>query len=697
MLDAGRAPEVIAGLTVFFDHADDSLRYVLAQSPRLVSDPDPRLSLVVFRGEAGGSLLQLEATLAPSERALTELAKALGATGKPPTLVRPDWRSGVVHLAGWLKTEALAPRSLFVGSPMLVGDPVAIVAARLDQAGTALASAALAGNSLPTVVIFELETLGLAGPLGVEVEADLRAVHDRLTLEGALTTPYGRARLAKTWESLMRENVIRVHVVDESGEIEGKRAEAMRRVGDDLVARMFSPFPPAERPSQLDDGTVAPLELSFRLTKRREELSTSSRWSFRERRAVPLRHYAAANLIDLLGDRPAARHIVFVDLEATRHEIVVRAEPELARLGITALEVDLRERPGVAVERTVTLTDAAPEARHVASGPLAPLQYRVRARFDPTRTRARDRESTWLECVGSVVVASARRLFPPRSFTVIIGRVEFDWLDHVEVEVQAEGEPAQSIVLSSDRRSARVFLPGAGPAPLGVTVHWRGRAGEPTRSDRPRTLSGDASGDIPDAASDDVLVLDSPFADSINLLVVPLPIAGVSGLVVEVRHDAGGLAQTRTLSWDAPDRAPRRVGLRRLVGSARSYAYRWELMRDDGTVSRRPWSDATSTTLIVGADGPTDVRTAEVALLGGGPAGRGSLAVELVLEAGQARASELLEGDRDAAMLVLVVPRDSPPPVLIAREFLATGAVRETRWTDPESLTVLPPVQPTSL
>jgi hypothetical protein len=86
------------------------------------------------------------------------------------------------------------------------------------------------------------------------------------------------------------------------------------------------------------------------------------------------------------------------------------------------------------------------------------------------------------------------------------------------------------------------------------------------------------------------------------------------------------------------------------------------------------------------------VFTAAVVLLGGGPAARGSLGVEFVLQAGDERTTDVLEGDRDSATLVLVAREDAVQPVLTAREFLNSGEVRETRWTHPEALTVLPPV-----
>ncbi|PSN14825.1 hypothetical protein C7271_21385, partial [filamentous cyanobacterium CCP5] len=261
MLDIGRPPASIAGVTVFLDHASDRRRYVMADTPRLVANPDPQLSLVLFRSDdAQGGLLQFEAQLAPTPEQLAEIEHQLTTDGPPPLLLPPHWRSGTVRLAGWLDTEDLSPLSLSLGMPSLVGDPMALVAARLDRDGAALAEAALRGNALPTVMIFDLELLGLAGPLGIEAEADLQAIHDRLTAEGALNTPYGAARLAITWEEFAKDNLIRMRVVDETGDVDSQRAEALRRVGQDLVSRMFSPFPPPEKPPQLNDQPVAALE-----------------------------------------------------------------------------------------------------------------------------------------------------------------------------------------------------------------------------------------------------------------------------------------------------------------------------------------------------------------------------------------------------------------------------------------------------
>jgi len=682
MLDAGRAPRQLAGLTVFFDHADPRRGYVLTDTPRLVAAPDPRVSLVLFRGADSGGLLQLECTLAPTEAQLAAATRELSQNGAPPILARPDWRRGAVRIAGWLQAQELAPKQLALGLPSLVGDPAAVLAARLDAAGAALADAALRGNALPTVVMFELEVLGLAGPLTVEAEANLQAIHDRLTAEGALTTPYGRARIKKTWESAARDNLIKVRVLDESGDVEGQRAEAMRRIGEDLMARMFSPYPPPERPPQLGDSTVAPIELSFRLTARREELSTSSRWDFRERRAVSIRHYAAASLIDLLGRRDPADFITTAALDAAApREVVIRLEPELARLGLTAVEVDVRQGTSGAPSRTFVLSDDQAEQRTAFPSGNAPIQYRVRTHFDPRATGAEDRESDWQEAIGSLLVVSARHLFPPRQFTIITGRAEFDWLDRVDLTVHPPDQPARSVSLTRDAQSADVFLPAAGGRSLTVDATWRGAAGEPTRSDPPREVS------------DDILVLDSPFADSINLVVVPLPVADAQVIAVDLRTRSGDFEHVKSVAWNGSDRAPQRVALRRLPGTPRRYEYRYQIARTDGSLLEQPWTASDATTIVVPNVGDDSaVRTVDVVLLGGGPAKRGSLAVELALASGADRTTALLEGETDSATLTLVTATSAPVPTLTAREFLDSGEVKETRWADPAAMVVIPQI-----
>lgn len=789
MLDASRAPQLLAGLVLFADHADANLRYVLPPAPTLVADPTPRIALLHFRGgsggagrgpgasaptaEAAGALLQLEASLAPRPEALAAAEAALIAAGvSAPRLVPPDWRAGRLRLEGWLAEapstlaaplSPLAPRSLYVGEPSRLGHPMAVIAARLDPAGAALADAALRGNALPTALIFELEMLALAGPLAVSVEADLAALHERLTAEGALTTPYGRARLAKTWESAARDNLVRVRLHDETSDVEAQRAEAMRRVGEDLVARLFSPVPPAEAPPLLDNGSVAPIELSFRLTARRESLQTTQRWDFRERSVVSVHHHAAASLVDLLGTTPAAAVIRFAELEAPVQRLRVAVEPELGAIGLVAVEVDLAvvgdagfdagtgevagevaggsagagagaeagtsatsgSSPAAAgapqLFETLLLDDATPQRDLLLRPERAaqPLAWRARSRFDPDATAAADRVSAWQPldpaAQGLLVVVSPRRLFAPRRFEAIAGRIEFDWLDHAALQVEAPGERARTLVLRADAPQAAAFLPGAGEAPIAVSIQWRGRDGEPSWREPARTrvasgqagLSGRPSApgpsdtssvaDAPAAAgpgdaADGLLVVDSPFAPSLSLWLLPLPLAGVASISVELEGEDPALSQRKLVTWDDGARDPRRVALRRLDPS-HGYRHRLHLVHDDGRVETRAWQRSDATTLVLGLEGPARVSRTEVQLLGGGPAGRGSLAVELLLQSGDETSRALLEGEADHATLLLATALQAPRPLLRAREFLADGQVQETRWDDPPELVVLPALQ----
>lgn len=685
MLEAGRAPEVHNGLVVFYDHADPDLRYVAAEVPRIERRPDPLISLVLFRGgQGGGGLLQLESSLAPSDQQLEELRTTLAVRGPAPRLMQPDWRSGAVEVAGWLNADELKPLSLALGTPLISGAPRVMLAARLDQAGAALAEAALRGDGLPTALLWRLETLGLAGPLGVQIEADLQAMHDRLTAEGALTVPIGRARIAKTWEEFAKDNLIRVRIVDESGDVESNRSEAIRRVGEDLTAAMFAPFPPAERPPQLDDESIAPIELSFRLTMRREELTQTRKWSYTERRAIRVQHYAAANIIDFLGERSAEQHIAFVDFGTTlTREIVVRTEADLPRLGIAALAVDLDLDGSQQPQRTVTFTDDVQERRFTIDRKAGDvLRYRARARFDPLRTRAEDAETDWMDAAGDFLFVPASSCFPSRQLTLMAGSAELDWIDHVELRLKAPGEPERTAVLTDESRIVDVQFPGARDGPIRVTAVWRGGEGEPQMSVEPVE------------ATEDVLILDSPFAPSIRIFAFPLQPADTLSLTLELRLNHGLFTQERSLTWEASDRRTQETALRRPRGAPRTYEFRRTVLNQDGVLAQSEWESTNTSNLVVGGHGIVTVYRTRFVALGGGPTGRGSMAIELALESGEERAHTLLEGPNDDVELTLIVPQDAPSPIASAREFLNSGEVVETRWPEHQSVIVIaPPVE----
>ncbi|MEM7152955.1 MAG: hypothetical protein AAF799_08935 [Myxococcota bacterium] len=708
MLDAGSAPRRIGGLTIFEDHADPLLFYVLPEIPRVVANPSPALSLLLFRGDQAGAMLHFESQLAPTQEQLDLVRDELTEQGQAPRLHRPDWRDGTVRVAGWLDADELGPVSLNVGTPSLIGDPSSIVAARLDQHGAALAEQALrGGDALPTVLLFQLEFLGLGGPLGIEAEADVQSIFDHFSVEGAAKAPFGKARLAKSWEELVNNGLIRLEVIDESGELEGRRAEALSRVGQELVSNMFTPMPPVQMPRVREDGTAPPYELSFRLVDRREELTTTARWSFRERAARRITHHAAASLIGILGDSPVDDHISYVDLGTPSREIVVRAEPELAELAIATLDVELRleepeappsEEPTDEPEATPEPEPAEEEAEFAVMldpetleatlalqrDPGQPLWYRVRARFDPERTRADDRQTEWTLAHGGLVVVSPRRLFPQRELTVVAGHLELDWLDHIEVVVQPPDpeEPPRSVMLSGEQRTGRASFPAAGEQPLTLTTHYRGREGEPSRSDEPFTVP----------ASEELAVIDGPFGPSLRVLVARLPRPGLLSAVTEFELSHEDWTQTASVSFDdpSPTTATQTVVLRRLRDTPDEYRHRTTLIFDDGRTEVGTWASSDKPSLVIGADGPSAVHRTQVLVLGGGPNARGSFLIELVLSAGNVTTSALIEGDATQAELVLVAPEGSAA-VLTVREITNTGHTHEQQFSPPPAMTVLPP------
>ena len=103
--------------------------------------------------------------------------------------------------------------------------------------------------------------------------------------------------------------------------------------------------------------------------------------------------------------------------------------------------------------------------------------------------RAADRSSEWLPAETDLIVISARRLFPPRTLTLMLGRGELDWLDHVEVVLSAPQQPPRSVRLSAAQPSAHCFFAGVGNEPIELRVLERP---QPLGDDRPIDPGGGA-------------------------------------------------------------------------------------------------------------------------------------------------------------------------------------------------------------
>jgi hypothetical protein len=212
-----------------------------------------------------------------------------------------------------------------------------------------------------------------------------------------------------------------------------------------------------------------------------------------------------------------------------------------------------------------------------------------------------------------------------------------------------------------------------------VSADWRGGEGEPEL----------AADDV--TTSEDVLILDSPFDSSIQITAVPLAPAEALSLSLELRYRHEGFSQERLMEWDSSDAEPRETALRRPRGGPRQYEFRQTVLSLDGVLAQGDWELSESSVVVVGAHGLVEVYRSEFVALGGGPAGRGSLGIEFVLESGERRTSVFLEGPDDMAELRLIVPEGDPPPHALAREFRASGEIVETDWPEHEHVYVLLP------
>jgi hypothetical protein len=688
VLDFGQAPLFLRGLTVFRDHADPARFYALLEGPRVRRDEDgaPRLALALLRAgpdRPGSGLFSLEAELGWEEAEREALLQELGAlAGGPVVVTEPPWISGSAALLGFLGTETpgaagFVTERLGAARPSLVGAPRVVLGAALTEAGAALLRGALRGDGLPAGVLFDLEAHALMGPLGVDVEVDLRMVHERFAVGGYLATPYGKAEIRAIWEELVENKVVRERVIDASGDSDGARAEALRRASEEVTRRLFEA---TLTPVPLSEGraaTSAYVRLGFRLKLERDSLEGTAVYRYRERRAARFHHYPQASLVELLGGRGPETVIREVDggsdfFQTT--EVRVSTQDDLTAEGLDALTARLTwSAQGDAPElvREVVLWDEAREA--TLTVPRAPnVPFRVEAKATYGGDQGGERVAAPRSAVGRYLLLDLAELFPTRALTLVPGRLDFSWLAEVTVTLRGPAQ-AQTATLLSAALPLTFRLEGEGPRT--VDAVFVGREGEP--SWRVEGL----------VADEDVLVLDGPFAPDLALLVAVVASDDLDAVTVElVREEASGFRHARSLSLTGPDWEPVRTTLRRL--DAGESAYRRRVTRSflDGRVEIGDWQTTTDTVLLVAERG-LEPRRVGVTLLAGGPDKTGDALVEARVVAEAPEGTELgragkhvFRGAESEAEVVIAVPVGFAGSLrLELRRFSAGGGVVASR------------------
>lgn len=243
-LDAPVGP--FDGLTIFRDHADDSLFYYMNDRPRLArNDGVPEFVFLKYtrditdnpglaqsdRDRLGGGFLAFTVDLSVDQSTLDDargrLARFAGAG--PVNLAPALFTKGTVRLSITKDAAAQpdAPQGTTPGAaffeevygttmPSLIGDNRATFGVMLDHEGATLMEAALRSGISPIGVIYDLEYLGLRPAFDVKIHADYHRVYTELDIEFGVKASYATISAAVdidlAWQKLRDNGSITVQV-----------------------------------------------------------------------------------------------------------------------------------------------------------------------------------------------------------------------------------------------------------------------------------------------------------------------------------------------------------------------------------------------------------------------------------------------------------------------------------------------------
>jgi hypothetical protein len=633
MLDASRPPQRFAGLLLAPDHAVPTRWYLFADSLHL-----RRAALTLFRAgpeQPGGGLLGLEVDLGVSpaqvDGAKAEVAK-LGTD--PPEILLPDWLDGTAYLVGPLAGPGVgaAEARMFVAqlaqtTPSRVGDDVAVFAVRADEDGATLLREAIAGGSIPAGVLYDLTTLGLMGPLGVRVDVDLHGAYDRFAAEIAVTTRIGHAAFQRIVEGMVTDRVMQVVVVDGSGG-DSARADAIAQASEELVTRMLQP---TLAPVVLGPGVpkAKNLDIGFTLRVERDRLEAQASFSYVERRARRVAHRPQGSLTGLLDGvdpKTLVTEVSAPDPFFASTSIDFELAGGVAAAGMGALSVSAQwgvaasaPEGAFALASGEALLDPVTGRATLSAGvsSATPYRWRGHATYLASADASPERTSDWLDGVGRHQYFEPATLFPARTVSLVAGHVDFSWIARVEVRL-VRGADSRTAVLAGPG-AATTFRFDASPATMTLAATFHGVDGEPTWTTTAAPVAGD------------VVMVDAPFADSLSIVVIPVPTANTTSILVDIVHEEAdtGFRHERSMTFDAPDWALQRAALQRIDATNGNFTYTTTVIDDRGITTTGPVT-ASSPAITVG-DAAREPRLVDLILVRGGPAATGDLAVEAMV------------------------------------------------------------------
>jgi hypothetical protein len=265
--------QMINGIAVFSDHADELQYYYMPAAPHLSVEHDPvrnvdtpKIQLIKFRGGAGnGGFLTFEVNLGIAENALDDVKAELRHTRRlrdEPRLLPVPVESGTVSLVmlGMAFDDAGKPilddqqqprfavRKSPSAHPSLYGDNTAIFSVELDQDGVQLVEESLKQTDfMPIGVIYSLDFYALRPAFTVNVSADWDRVQDHFSKSFKADVLFSSVEIDSVVDKLIENQVVKIDVDsflpegEDAGSWVGRRDQAVNEFKDMVLQNFFKP------------------------------------------------------------------------------------------------------------------------------------------------------------------------------------------------------------------------------------------------------------------------------------------------------------------------------------------------------------------------------------------------------------------------------------------------------------------------
>lgn len=277
---------IIEGVAVFGDHANERQFYFMPAMPKLTTIRDPavgmdvpQIQLIKFRGDAGnGGFLTFEVNLAVDQDRLDSIAlelKRLYRLKDSPIMAPVVLEDGTVRLmilgketpappAPGQPPPADEPPSRFVvkiehaAKPALYGDNQAVFSVELDESGVQLIEESMKGELLPIGVVYSLDFFALRPAFTVKVTADWNRVQTHLDESFKVGIMFASVEIDKVVDKLIEDRVVVIDVDsflpegEDTGSWVGRRDQAINDFKDMVLNTFFTPSLEPMRPEKDD-------------------------------------------------------------------------------------------------------------------------------------------------------------------------------------------------------------------------------------------------------------------------------------------------------------------------------------------------------------------------------------------------------------------------------------------------------------